>query len=354
MLNNLRYQISKTHGFCIDYQPELYLSSLSDHIRILNSFPDFEPNSIFNLPSFQVTSDLTYPQLELAFLVHLMLNSAYYWQSDTPVTTIPKNLSKPTILLSKLLERPPILNLASVQYHNWKKIDQSKPFHPSNLKCIFSFSGTRDESNFYHCANYIEFLGAPALENVLKLSAATNQIADLLKNVCRSVSDMRKGLDLLINSVDPGVFYHGFRKKLRSFDKGVVFEGENIEFMSLSGASAVQSPLLRSIDASLGIIHDSEFLETVEKYMKRHHRDLLRVIRLNHSASLRNSVLKYNSTNEWNSVINELYKFRIDHIELTKKFIIKPSGLKENTGTGGSNLEKFLMDIADATKTHLL
>ena len=78
MLRLSKFHISKTHGFCIDYQPASYLPSLSKHIELLNSLPHFSIEEAKNLPAFTEMDSLAYPQLELAFLVHLMINSLYY------------------------------------------------------------------------------------------------------------------------------------------------------------------------------------------------------------------------------------------------------------------------------------
>ena len=354
MLKLAKYHISRTHGFCIDYEPVQYLSGLSKHIEVLKNMPNFTPDIVHTLPKFTDFNKLSYSKLEFAFLVHLMLNSAYYWNSNTPCTDIPENLAVPTLKLSKILNRPPIINLASVQYHNWKVIDKKRGFHPDNLECIFSFSGTKDESNFYHCANYIEYLGAPAVLNILRLQQIKSDISGIesvLKNIRESIRNMRGGFELLMSRVDPDIFYNTFRKKLRSFEKGVNFGHEFSIKQPLLGASASQSPLLKLIDAGLGISHNCQYLNSTEMYLKKPHQDLLNHVRNNFDPNLKSTIMESaEAVDEWNAMIMELYNFRKDHIELTKKFILKPSGLKETTGTGGSSLTSFLNNICENTR----
>lgn len=356
MINFLRYQISKTHGFCIDYQPECSLPGLSEHIALLKALPNLNPNDIHTLPEYKLPHNLTYPQQELVFLVHLMLNSAYYWQNESPTVPIPKNLSIPTLQLSQILQRPPIINLASVQYHNWKLIDESKPFHPNNIECIFSFSGTRDESNFYHCANYIEHLGAPIIFSAFDLHSTTNYLKPL-QAIYKALQDIRTGLALLQATVDPTTFYFGFRKKIRSFEKGLVFEDHPPLTTPLQGASAVQSPLLKLIDAILGITHNSKYMDSVEIYLKKPHQDFLNFVKKNKfNSDIKSQIMKSDSETieTWNKVVMEVWNFRHDHVGLTEKFIIGPSGMSNSKGTGGSSLTEFLDGMCDDTKKLLI
>lgn len=119
-----------------------------------------------------------------------------------------------------------------------------------------------------------------------------NDLSNALTEIKNSLKNMRTGLELLSNSVDPNEFYFGFRKKLRSFE-GIVFEGQNIEPLSLSGASAVQSPAIKFIDSALGITHNSAFLDSVEKYMKKPHQEVLKLIRNRNFSSIKTAILEF-------------------------------------------------------------
>ena len=118
MQSSLRYQISKSHGFCTDKEPLRYLPSLSSHIELAKNLSKLDFNKFHKLPELQNIETLKYEELEFSFLVHTFLISAYYWHSEFPNKIIPKNIAGPMIKLSKVLERPPILGLVSTQYHN--------------------------------------------------------------------------------------------------------------------------------------------------------------------------------------------------------------------------------------------
>lgn len=356
MLKFPRSSLSLTHGFCHPTECLQSLPGLSDHISLLMPCNSFSPNLISRIPEYQIPSTLTPSELEFAYLVHTMLNSYLYWYNEQPITTIPKNLARPTILLSKLLDRPPILSLVSIQYHNWVYISKPGIFHPDNLKNCFSFTGTRDEDYFFSVANYIEYLGAPGLRSILELPDYYEHPTELcksLKKINYSLEQMTKALDILFEKVDPALFYHGFRKKLRSF--GIVeFENADSHFENLMGASAVQSPLMKVFDAFIGLNHKSDYMKQTEKYMKTDHRKILEIIKNRDLTELHKAIHNSNSQSIFNEIIQNLIKFRSKHIQVSQEFVSKQSNTRDPTGTGGSPLTQFLSKIQENTKNLLI
>lgn len=357
MFRYAKYHLSKTHGFCTESPGLGFLKSLEPHITFLKDLKKFNPSSIRLLPMQKNIENLNYEELELSCLVHSMINSIYYWNSESPNTVIPANIAKPTIQISKLLDRPPILTIVSTQFYNWDYIDNSKGFHPDNTKMRFSFSGTRDEDYFFNCANYIEYLGAPAVNSILELENDMENPEELRKHLITiggSLCSMKDSIKILMKNCDPEVFYFGFRNKLKGFDKGVTFEGEEPITMQLMGPSAVQSPLFKLIDAAFGIAHNNPFLDFTEKFMKKEHRQLINDIRKRDLLKLKGKVKQFGLQNEWNYLISECCEYRKIHTGLAMKYIIKPSGQSEANGTGGSNLVDFLTNVIKSTKSSLM
>ena len=351
-----RYSLSLTHGFCHPTECLQSLPGLSDHISLLTPPNSFSPNLLSSIPEYQPPKSLDPSELEFAFLVHTMLNTYLYWYNEQPAIKIPKNLARPTVLLSKLLDRPPILSLVSIQYHNWVYLSKPGLFHPDNLKNFFSFTGTRDEDYFFSVANYIEFLGTPGLKSVLELPdyyEHPTEFSKSLEKIILCLEQMTKALDILFEKVDPAQFYHGFRKKLRSF--GVVeFEGTGCHFENLMGASAVQSPLMKVFDAFIGLNHKSDYMKQTEKFMKTEHRLLLESLRKRDLQDLHKAIHNSNNQSIFNEIIQSLSKFRLKHIQVSQEFVSKQSNTHNPTGTGGSPLTQFLSKIQENTKNCLI
>lgn len=281
-----------------------------------------------------------------------MLTSHYYWARDVPTTEIPENISIPFIQISKLLKRPPISTLVSLQFYNWRLIDPTGPFIPDNLSSIFTFSGTRDEECFYNCANYVEAAGASAIQGVkgvyLNLSRP-DLLSRYLSQIKLSIKSMRKALTTVFSLVDPEVFYFGFRKKLGSF-QGVIFQGGSEDPLHLSGPSAAQSPLIKFLDSALGIEHSDKMMLAMTNYLHSDHRKFIECVTLARKGDLRGTMKSNKVSYEWNEVINELVKFRILHYKLIENYVIAHS----NVGTGGSHITEFIDESIVTTKKALI
>lgn len=333
--------------------------SLLPHFEAVTSLKFNDPNfceRIHRLPQIDpraIYQDIY--QTELAVLLHSFLVSAYYWNSDIPHTIIPKNIAIPFCELSKYLDRPPILNIVSTQIHNWKLIDHDKPFHPDNLDSLFTFSGTTDEAQFYIGASYIEHLGTPLIDNSFLLFQAIKEknedmTKDALKTFSITIKSMRKAFALIYSRVDPKIFYFGFRNKLKSFEKGIIFEGVDHQFENLMGSSAAQSPIVRLIDTVFDLNKQDGFLARIPAYMKKEHRKFLDIVEVLRPVNMMEAIKEIEAETEWNGVIDEICKFRLAHGKLAVHYISKQSHSKGNTGTGGSEIEEFLSGLIKNTE----
>ncbi|OMJ83431.1 hypothetical protein SteCoe_15654 [Stentor coeruleus] len=357
-LKYAKYHLSKTHGFCTEVPGLFDLKDLKPHISILKDLKNFDPSSISSLPMQQGIESLSYNELELSCLVHTTLNYLYYWHNlDKPNTVIPLNLAQPTMQISKLLDRPPMLTMVSSQLYNWDYIDPNKGFHPDNTKVVFSFTGTRDEDYFFTGANYIEYLGSPGINSIMELETAQNNPEEMkkhLENIAKCIFSLRSGLELVRKNIDPDVFYHKIRRGLKGFDKGVIFEGQEPVTMMLMGTTPTQTPLFKVFDAFLGICHDDEYLTQTELFMKKQHRELLRDIRNRDVKKMKENVKKFDLKDDWNRIIVELCEYRKIHTGVAVRNIIKPSGQSLEKGTGGSNIVQYLARITKTTMANMM
>ena len=352
-MNLSTLKISSTHGFCPAEPCLRHLAGLEKHISYLLDLPLGPLSAITSLPQYKPVS-LSEHETEFAFLVHTSLNSIL--NSHYQLEKIPCNLSIPTIELSNFLNRPPMLSLVSIQYHNWSYLSNSQSFHPDNLQNFISFSRSRDEDYFFSVANYIEYLGAPALLEVLSLPALYQSPAQLkasLQKISSSVSKMTSALDLLFHHIDPKKFYFGFRHYLKSFSK-IEFEGTGVAFDRLMGPSAVQSPLLKLLDSFIGMNKMTEFLIETEKYMKTEHRQVLEIVRKRDLNQLKMAVLGNSCENEFNEVVGEIVKFRKKHIQVADHFVTRQAADSNAVGTAGSPLQAFLIRSLEKTEKMLL
>nr|BBA46269.1 indoleamine 2,3-dioxyganese - IV [Blepharisma stoltei] len=324
-------------------------SSPADIIHQIKRLPQFDSSTIYH----------DNHQVELATLLHAMIVSAYYWHSDPPLPRIPSNIAIPFCDLNKHLSRAPVLTIISTQFYNWKLKDESKPFHPNNIEALFTFSGTEDEVQFYHCATYIEYLGNSIINAIPSLyngALAKNEIEvkNSLKIFAKTLKEAKKALGLVYQKVDPNVFYFGFRKYLKSFDGGVIYEGVSDTPQKLMGPTAAQSPLMRLVDTIFDLNSNNEFLLRIPMYMQKEHRDLVAFAERNRPNNLREAAISLNASDEWNSAIGELCNFRSAHSKLAYNYIIKPSQGGESKGTGGSSLEAFLSALIENTKNLMI
>nr|BBA53791.1 indoleamine 2,3-dioxygenase [synthetic construct] len=359
------FKLSPTHGFINSNPPPSIPSyqNLFPHYELVKSLqnsPSNIPSQIKSLP--QIDPSILYDdpeQLELAALLYGMIVSSYYWNSETPSTKIPSNISVPFCQICQHLNRPPILTITSLHFHNWKFKDNSQDFHPDNLDCLFTFSGTKDEKYFYLCPMYIEYLGTPLIDACYNLYSGIEnrnkeEVIEALKIFKDTIQKMTKALNLIYQKVDPNVFYFGFRKKLKSFEKGVIFEGVSENCEIYAGASAAQSPIVRLIDTIFNLNQNDEFISKMYQYMKKEHRNFISFINKKRPRDMRENIIDLGAVDEWNNVIDEICKFRETHLKLAYNYIIAPSQGKDNKGTGGSSIEQFLNSLITSTRRSMI
>ena len=119
----------------------------SDLEDCLGQLPKLLATSTFkkdlsNLKIYANFDALTLSELERAMLLYSYLGHSYMWGEASTPSSIPENIAKPWVEISKLLKRPPVLSYASYALNNWVPVDGDKEeLEPENIVILQNFFG---------------------------------------------------------------------------------------------------------------------------------------------------------------------------------------------------------------------
>jgi len=372
-----QYMFSKKYG------------SLFQDESVANVFPWLEEAGR-NLPNVFGTEDLyeylkSLPEPELhifdsldlkclhriakryAFLASAYLKNHSHGKPLKPdLCTIPRNLARPFVYVSKLLEMPPVLSYKHYCQGNWRLKNPFGPFIVENLRleqCFVDPRKVSDESGFILVHTVIEERGKHipfAITRCFEAMRAKNHLfvtAELLL-IDESLKDMEKELLLMPKYCDPKVYYLEVRPQIQLF-QGVRYEGaEDIEFIkpfpidfrkpvTLRGETGAQSPLLHLLFVFLKIPEKKsplrEYRRDMRNYMMREQRIFIEFIE--QAPSIRLYIQRYGREcpelrKAYNSCVDSLAKFLEKHYEYAIEYIEKRG--EDSIGTGGTPFKKFL------------
>lgn len=346
----------------------------------------------------------------LSWIVHLYVHTL-------PVEVdihIPAPISIPLLQVSTRLEIPPINTYVDNVLHNWKLDPPSSPPvipSPYNLRCQTLFSGTTDEEVFFLTSTRIELGGVEALELMLAIMKelrlndlhSVGNITAHLQSMALVIRELRELLLTVRKGCDPDVFYRDVRPWLGGQDmdpEGRKWHFDGIENypgleepVELSGPSAGQSPLIHALDIFLGVDKYSHllattgdtapssktlsFLDRMQSYMTRPHRNFLRHLQAN-PRPLRDIVSEADNLTlleAYNSAVQSLKDFRDAHMIIVALYIVVPAkrarqaagrdleksfqaqdedAMLQLKGTGGTDLFHFLKGVRDHTASALI
>ncbi|KAF5352309.1 hypothetical protein D9758_011959 [Tetrapyrgos nigripes] len=361
--------------------------------------------------------------LVLSWILHFYIHTL---PPSVSTVVIPAPLTVPLLQVCAELRLPPVLTYADTVLYNWalKKPQHSPVPNLSNLRSVQTFTGTQSEEEFYLTSARMELRGTEALELMRSTmdeafvgdNIAMKRITSYLLTLATVIADLKKLLLDVKEGCDPQVFYNEVRPWFMGIDsgkRGWVFEGleldETLEVpKELSGPSAGQSSLIHALDIFLGVEEyshsdkitgqaaershtfssfsstsiptssnpaKSAFLQRMQAYMPRHHRNFLNHLR-NNPRPLRNIVMHAENPQlleAYNKAVMSLKELRDAHIVIVTLYIIIPAkqataaqeevekeradgkGGKESLkGTGGTDLVKFLKDVRNGTAGALL
>ena len=259
-----------------------------------------------------------------------------------------------------------------------------------NLKCLTTFTGTRDEEEFYLASARIEFRGVEALELMRETmdeaffgdNTALRRITSYLQKLSVVIKDLARLLAEVRQGCDPEIFYNQIRPWFKGQDSGSaaikwVFEGIDadptfVQPTELSGPSAGQSSLISALDIFLGVSHEQnptskQWLRRMRAYMPRHHRNFLRHLESN-PRPLR-ALVEANKDHTglldaFNASVESLKEFRDTHVRIVAIYIAGPArraaerlsqtGEGGEKGTGGTNAMSFVKSTRDNTSASKL
>ena len=306
----------------------------------------------------------------LSFIAH-----AYIWGGKSPQRILPEVISKPWVKLSKYLGRPPILSYASYCLDNWYKINKDEPISLDNVALINNFLGGVDEDWFVTIHVCIEDAASDAIDSACELSFLNekNKTKDFSKHLSR-IRDSLKKVNYIFAKMpekcDPYIYYHRVRpyifgtKNNPDLKQGLIYENQfKNKPQFFRGETGAQSSIIPLLDGALGITHTNDnlrhYLNEMRDYMPPKHRKLIEDVE--QRSQVKNLITKSKKLiKEYNQCLEEIHKFRSQHLEYAATYIhkqaqiVNPFGSGGSTirGTGGTPFMKYLKKHRDETDKH--
>ena len=284
----------------------------------------------------------------LSFIAH-----AFIWGGKKPENVLPEVISDPWVKLSKYLGRPPILSYASYCLDNWYKINDDKPISLDNVALINNFLGGVDEDWFVTIHVCIEDAASEAIDSAYKLSklnesSKTDEFLLNLNRINKSLKKVNEIFSKMPEKCDPYIYYHRVRpyifgtKDNPDLKKGLIYENQyNNEPQFFRGETGAQSSIIPFLDGSLGIDHTNDnlrhYLNEMRDYMPPNHRKMIEDVETSSNAK----ELIYRSKKliqKYNSCLEEIRKFRAQHLEYAATYIHKQAQVSNSFGSGGSTV----------------
>mgnify|MGYP003324280502 CR=1 FL=1 len=290
-------------------------------------------------------------EINLAMAQLSFIGHAYIWGGNKPQNVLPEVVSSPWVKLSKYLGRPPILSYASYCLDNWYKIDKSEPISLNNVALINNFLGGVDEDWFVTIHVCIEDAATEAIDSAYNLSLLNdknnvNQFSLELKKIVKSLKKVNNIFAKMPEKCDPYVYYHRVRpyifgtKDNPDLKEGLIYENQyqNVP-QFFRGETGAQSSIIPFLDGALGIYHTNDnlrpYLNEMRDYMPPKHRKMIENVEERSVAKEcidKSKKLKL----EYNQCLEEIRRFRAQHLEFAASYIHKQSKAKNAFGSGGS------------------
>lgn len=306
-----------------------------------------------------------------AYVVLCFIGQSYIWgegQNGLP-DKVPEKLAIPWCQVSDHLNLHPVGCYASTVLYNFHLRDSQATWDLENFSSTSLFTGTKDEEGFYVSFLLVELAAAPAIGAIGRVFDDMAHRRDVAVQSClhaiqQSLRKIRAEVKEMAGRCKPATFYTDIRpfqagsKGLDALPNGIIYEGVDIEPRQYRGANAGQSPVIYAIDAALGTKHSGEgqeFIAEMKSYMPREHRQFLE--KLTRMPPIREYCSKSGNNYlvaSFNSTIEELAKFRTDHVILVTRYIVnqKHHGVNPTLsarGSGGTDFMQLLKKIRNET-----
>ena len=294
------------------------------------------------------TKEINLAMSHLSFIAH-----AYIWGGAKPNSVLPEVISKPWVQISNYIGRPPILSYASYCLDNWYKIDKNEPISLDNVALINNFLGGVDEDWFVTIHVCIEDAATDAIIAAYNLSKLNedNKVSEFsseLRKIIQSLRRVNEIFSKMPDKCDPYIYYHRVRpyifgtKDNPDLKKGLIYENQfDNKPQFFRGETGAQSSIIPFLDGALGIEHTNDnlrpYLNEMRDYMPPNHRKMIERVEKRSKAKIYINKSK-KLVKEYNDCLEEIRRFRAQHLEYAATYIHKQSQIKNPFGTGGSTI----------------
>ena len=294
------------------------------------------------------TKEINLAMSHLSFIAH-----AYIWGGAKPNSVLPEVISKPWVQISNYIGRPPILSYASYCLDNWYKIDKNEPISLDNVALINNFLGGVDEDWFVTIHVCIEDAATDAIiaaDNLSKLNEdnKVSEFSSELRKIIQSLRRVNEIFSKMPDKCDPYIYYHRVRpyifgtKDNPDLKKGLIYENQfDNKPQFFRGETGAQSSIIPFLDGALGIEHTNDnlrpYLNEMRDYMPPSHRKMIERVEKRSKAKIYIKKSK-KLVKEYNDCLEEIRRFRAQHLEYAASYIHKQSQIKNPFGTGGSTI----------------
>lgn len=307
----------------------------------------------------------------LSFVAH-----GYVWETwrTSPRSHLPVSIALPWYQVARRLGRPPVLSYASYALNNWRRLDPDQPVQLGNIALLQNFLGGLDEDWFVDIHIDIEAKAGPALAAILDAQEAVsqNRLADVqgaLRTIADAAQQMYATLCRMTENCDPYIYYNRVRPYIHGFTQHpLVYEGvadfQN-QPQSFHGETGAQSTIVPSLDAALGIEHQTDelrvYLNKMRDYMPPAHRTFLAAVE--NGPSIRSFVSRHRNdardlVDVYDECVHWVEAFRQEHLEYAAAYIQKQSEDSPHNsttyGTGGTPFMPYLKKHRNETSAHQL
>jgi len=134
--------------------------------------------------------------------------------------------------------------------------------------------------------------------------------------------------------------YSDCKLDFKYLKKGLIYENQyNNKPQFFRGETGAQSSIIPFLDGALGIGHTNDnlkhYLNEMRDYMPPKHRRMIE--KVENKSQAKEIILKSKLlTKEYNHCVEEIRKFRAQHLEYAATYIHKQAQVKSDVGTGGS------------------
>ncbi len=375
------YGISRKYGFIGDVEPtkslpgsifrewEDLFTTVSDHIKRKTL-----REAVHELPSVEFSEKTLKNEGEWrrAYTMLCAFGQGYIWMNGEAgvVRTIPEKLTVPWCAASSHLGLKPVITYASTVLYNFGVRDPSLPWDSlDNLYTLYTYTGTKDESYFFLIHVLMEMVAAPAIcaiSDVYELMHDKNEekIIENIQLVRSSIVKIQEVVGRMYDGCDPKTFFVTIRPffagtvGLDVFPDGIVYEGVDSKPRKYHGASAGQSTVIFALDAFLGVVlsgEEEKFVSVMTEYMPDPHKEfLLKQKAMPSFPDYCKGSGNLEMVASFNQAVDELVKFRNQHVVLVAHYIINQKSSSVNPsldekGTAGTHAMTFLKGVRDKT-----